>query len=346
MKTLPPFFNRLFILTFLCSLGACRPNFFPAEPADENALRNFDLLWSEFDRYYGLFAVKGIDWDSLNGVYRPQLDEHSTPADLYRVSTALLAHLDDNHVTLFPDQPDLPRWSADLVDGVRPPEAFSASVAHSYLDATHDEGVLVWGHLDGGIGYINLGDHFGNKTAPYAAALDRALEQLSNAPGLVLDLRGCAGGFDPTVQYVAGRFAGDRRLYMTTRKRNGPAHGDFTEPVEWYVEPTGDRQFTKPIVLLTTRFTQSGGETFTLALRALSNVTHAGDTTSGAFSDNPARELWNGWIVTLSVGDFRAADGQSYEGRGLAPEVVLCNRREDVLAGKDAVLEKAVEILQ
>jgi C-terminal processing protease CtpA/Prc len=119
-------------------------------------------------------------------------------------------------------------------------------------------------------------------------------------------------------------------------------HSDFTPPLQWFVEPTGKNQYTKPVVLLTTRKTGSAGETFTLAMREISGVIHMGDTTYGAFSDNPRRELANGWIYSISVGDFRAADGKSYEGTGIAPQRVIKNSREDIEVGKDKILEAAL----
>jgi C-terminal processing protease CtpA/Prc len=132
---------------------------------------------------------------------------------------------------------------------------------------------------------------------------------------------------------------------MTTRFRNGPGHADFTAPFEWYVAPEGKTRYTGPVVLLTNRTTQSAGETFTLAMRQITSVTQVGDSTYGIFSDNPQRELPNGWIFTVSTGDFRAADGRNYEGIGLAPQVLVQNRRAEVEAGQDKALEKAIGLL-
>ena len=76
-------------------------------------------------------------------------------------------------------------------------------------------------------------------------------------------------------------------------------------------------QYTKPVELLTTRWTASAGETFTWAITA--HITQIGDTTSGGFSDVIARELPNGWLYFVSVGDFRNAEGKSEEGTGIVP---------------------------
>jgi C-terminal processing protease CtpA/Prc len=81
-------------------------------------------------------------------------------------------------------------------------------------------------------------------------------------------------------------------------------------------------------------------------MNELENITQMGDYTSGGFSDNIARELPNGWFCFMSIGDYRAADGESYEGIGIKPEIELVNSKEDILSSTDKVLEKAIEILQ
>jgi len=132
---------------------------------------------------------------------------------------------------------------------------------------------------------------------------------------------------------------------MTTKKRNGPAHTDFTNTFEWYVELTTSKPYTKPVIVLTSRFTQSAGETFELALRQFDHVKVLGDTTAGSFSDNPNFELYNGWIFSVSVGDYRAPGGISYEGLGMPPDIYSKTTKQYLLSGKDSTLEKAIEQL-
>lgn len=200
---------------------------------------------------------------------------------------------------------------------------------------------VVYGKLTGNIGYVFFVD-LGQNPGFYEKAMDDALTALADTKGLIVDVRNLGGGLDRSSQYVAGRFAQARQLFMTTRFRNGPKHTDFTAPTEWYVAPTGKHQYTKPVVLLTNRLTQSAGETFALAMNQNTTVTQLGNTTFGIFSNNPKRELPNGWIYSVSSGDFRAADGKSYEGIGVAPTIRVTNTKEDIAAGRDKVLEAAL----
>ncbi|MEQ8705080.1 MAG: hypothetical protein RIC19_14235 [Phaeodactylibacter sp.] len=57
-------------------------------------------------------------------------------------------------------------------------------------------------------------------------------------------------------------------------------------------------------------------------------------------------ELPNGWGYSMSIGEWRAADGRSYEGIGLPPDEVVQNVRADYLNGRDEALERAIELLR
>lgn len=311
-------------------------------------IATFERIWQDFNDHYGLFAVKQIDWDSMYLTLRPQVSETMSDRQLYDVIVAMLSPLQDNHVTLYPaSNPELPRWANDLENGTYHIRDFDwAVVKQNYLQSSREHNPVVRsGYLRPDIGYLYL-EHLDAPRKDYAKPLDAILKEFAtNTRGLVLDLRNCSGGYDPNGQYVAGRFATERHLYMRTRKRNGPARTDFTDPVEWFVEPSGDFQYAKPIVVLTSSTTASAAETMLLALLTRTGITQVGATTSGAFSDNPMFEAGNGWMYTISVGDYRDAGGRSHEGIGLIPDVLNSSTREELQAGKDRALEKAIELL-
>jgi C-terminal processing protease CtpA/Prc len=264
----------------------------------------------------------------------------------FDVASRMLGELDDGHVWLLKPGPGYRRYDSGpaYASGDFKPE-----IARSYLQEVHelpgaDGPAIRYGKLPGNIGYVIFND-LAEQPSWYRKSMEEILRMLGDTQGMVVDARNITGGDDRAAQVVAGHFATERALYMTTRFRNGPRHGDFTAPLAWYVAPKGNNRYTGPVVLLTNRTTQSAGETFTLAMRQISNVTQVGDSTFGIFSDNPQRELPNGWVFTVSTGDFRAADGKNYEGIGLAPQVLVQNREEEVAAGQDKALEKAAKLL-
>lgn len=304
---------------------------------------NFEVLWQEFDQMYGLFAVQNIDWSDLKQKYRAQIKPGMSDNELFDVLSGLLGELNNGHLWLLKPGPDYRRYDSGPA---YPLDEFSVEVVKKYVQeakevSTPDGLKVLYGKLAGNVGYILITD-LGLEPDFYEKAMDDALTALADTKGMVVDVRNNPGGLDRSSQQVAGRFASERKLFMTTRFRNGPKHTDFTVPMEWYVEPSGKSQYTKPVVLLTNRITASAGETFTLAMNQNRNVTHLGDKTYGAFSDNPKRELPNGWIYSVTPGDFRAADGKNYEGIGIAPKMTVVNTKEDIAAGKDKVLEAAI----
>ena len=44
--------------------------------------RNFERLWQIFDKNYGIFLPKRVDWDLLYKVYRPKVTPETTEDDL------------------------------------------------------------------------------------------------------------------------------------------------------------------------------------------------------------------------------------------------------------------------
>lgn len=61
---------------------------------------NFETLWRMFDRNYGSFIPKRIDWDLLYRIYRPKVNSRTNDRDLFEVMSRLLEHLNDNHVKI------------------------------------------------------------------------------------------------------------------------------------------------------------------------------------------------------------------------------------------------------
>ena len=313
---------------------------------ENDPVGNFEALWTEFNEMYGLFEVRGVDWNQVYDQYRPQVDEHSSDAELYDVLVGMLKILDDGHTGLLPVGTDLPTYFGGPASRIDTLQDFDWEILQSnYLPDFQEDGPMRYGFIEPGIGYLNI-LHFGDGERVFSRHTEAALDFLSEANGLIIDIRGEFGGEDIAGKTIASYFTDEERLYMTTRIKNGPGPDDFTEPEEWYLTPASDQPFTKPIILLTHRYTISARETFALAMLTLPQVTTVGDTTSGAFSNSLNRELPNGWAYTMSIGDWRAADGTSYEGRGIPPEIVVQNQRQDVLAGKDEALEKAIELLK
>jgi C-terminal processing protease CtpA/Prc len=332
---------------FLVSLIACDNVFLDGDPKN-SPTANFDYLWNDFDKLYGGFNVKNINWDSLYNVYRPQIDDYSTNEELYNVLTGLLGNLNDNHVFLLPDaETNLESFNSGIVGRLKTFNDFKESTIVDYYlaEVKMESENLSYGKLDDNIGYIHI-NLFDESEKYYESVFDDILDYLEDTDGIIFDIRNHEGGTDQLSVYIAGRFANESKKVFNFRLRNGPSHSDFSE-THWYsVKPEGKTQYTKPVVVLTHRFTISAAETFAMTMATLQNVTLVGDTTSGAFSDYVRRELPNGWGYGVAVGEWRDSENQSFEGIGLPPDIVVLNDSADVANGIDEALETAVKIIR
>lgn len=332
----------------LCLLffTACEKALFKLEYPDTPS-GNFEALWNEFDQLYGLFEARAVDWDSVYTEFRPQISDDMNEAALYAVLVEMLKTLDDSHAALIPVGTDFEQYIGGPGGRIDTVQDFNLEVIkNNYLSDPKEAGYfMMYDWIADSVGYIHIyGFSDGEKQFSEETAI--CLEEFKDAKAIIIDIRGGYGGEDIAGKTIASRFTTEKRLYMTTRVKNGAGKSDFAEKEEWYIEPSGDFQYTKPTFLLTNRQTLSARETFQLAMMVLPQVTTVGDTTAGGFSNQINRELPNGWAYSLSIGDWRTPDGTSYEGRGIPPNILHKNRRADLLEGRDKVLEKALELAQ
>lgn len=306
--------------------------------------KNFEALWKAFDERYSHFGVKNIDWGAVYRVYRPRVTAKTSDDELFDLMAAMLGHLNDNHVGL---RSPARRFGAGILQELKMEDFSLELVRAKYLSGkaqTQREGVFHYGWLTASIAYFHFSG-FGNAQAS-GAAVDAILKEFRNAKALLVDVRGNGGGDDRVGKAIADRFADRKRLYMTVELRHGAKHDAFAAPVEWFVEPGGAAQFTKPVVLLTHRFSVSAAENFALALRTLPHVVQVGDITSGAFADTAPHTLPNGWRFSAPFNLFRDRDGVCWEGVGIPPDYRHTNTKADLEAKRDKVLEFARALIE
>lgn len=306
--------------------------------------KNFQHLWETFDRNYALFNAKKIDWDVLYRLYRPRVTPQTTDDELFDTLASLLAHLNDNHVRISSSA----RAFQSGILGEMKMEDFSLDLVNEkYLSGKVQErmgGVFHYGRLTSSIGYFHFRG-FG-RIEQTRAVIDEIIQEFKDAKAIVVDVRWNGGGDDRVGKLIADRFADTRRLYMKTRIRNGPGHGDFTSWKYWYVEPGGPAQFTKPVILLTHRFSVSAAENFTLAMRVLPHVTVVGDATSGVFADVYGDRLPNGWRFSVPFKEFVDYSGFCWEGIGVPADIRQTNTKADIQQKRDKVLELAIGLIE
>ncbi|UCC49456.1 MAG: tetratricopeptide repeat protein, partial [Gemmatimonadota bacterium] len=309
-----------------------------------------EVLWQTFDRNYGIFGPKRVDWDALYRVYRPQVTPETTDDELFEIMSHLLGHLNDNHVRLVTGERQFRSGILSELGGEGYAEQemrdFSISlVQREYLVSDLEaRGIFRYAWLPDSIGYLRIRG-FSN-VAQSSEAIDHVMRVFQGARAIVVDLRVTPGGDDRVGKAVADRFADTKRLYMKTYERNGPEHDDFAPPKYWYVEPGGPIQFTGPVVVLMNRWAISAAENFALAMRVLPHVTLVGDFTSGVYADVYGDRLPNGWQFSVSFKLFVDYTGFCWEGIGVPPDLRIVNTPDDIAAGRDRVLEFGLDFIR
>ncbi|MEM9788559.1 MAG: S41 family peptidase [Pseudomonadota bacterium] len=317
----------------------------PDEPG--TAQENFDVLWQVMDEHYAFFELHGVDWDARQSL-RPATHAVLSDEDLFSLFQETLAGLDDGHLSISgPDgqvhSPSVPPDWHDERYVVR-----NATFAQfDQLTEIPDTG-LQYGWATPDIGYIHIaGMHVdpGFNTGSIAFARDafsEAATALENAKGIIVDVRYNPGGSDQVALAYAGFFTDTPRpaLSKTIRTASG-----YTEPLNIVLTPQGDMHLDQPVVLLTTKYTGSAAEIFTIAMRELGQVTVMGTNTSGGLSDIGNFRLPNGWELGLSHQRYLSADGTLFEGSGVPPDITMQVELEAARTGQDTQLQAAIGAL-
>jgi carboxyl-terminal processing protease len=187
--------------------------------------------------------------------------------------------------------------------------------------------------LPGNVGYLR----FNLFMLPVLPRVRAAMSELRDARGIVLDLRGNAGGEPAVATAIAGLFHTSRCSLGTTRFREGELHR--------IVHPSAE-PFTGPLVILTDEGTASAAETFAAALQESGRATVAGARSAGGALPSVFEKLPTGARLQYAIGEYRTPKGVVLEGRGVIPDARVALTRRDLLRGRDAALDAAVAVIR
>lgn len=327
------------LLTAAVGLTACHD----MEEYTDDPRGNFEALWSILDEHYCFFDSKNVDWDKVHDTYSRRISDRMTREELFIVCADMLAELRDGHVNLSaPFNTSYYRaWWSDY------PQNFNKRIIEeSYFNFNYRQSSgMMYGFLENNIGYI----YYESFSSPVGEGnLDYALNFLSTANGLIIDVRDNGGGSLTNVETFVARFIDRPTLVGYISHKTGPGHNDFSEPYAITYRPAqeGRVRWAKPIAVLTNRSTFSAANNFASVMKNLPGVTIVGSVTGGGSGVPFSSELPYGWGIRFSACSMLDALGESTEG-GITPSEGCAVDLDpmDALSGRDTILEKAIEIL-
>jgi carboxyl-terminal processing protease len=186
-----------------------------------------------------------------------------------------------------------------------------------------------WETLENNVALIRIRT-FTEFTDEDLAQILRKVRQ-QKAQGIVLDLRDNPGGLLETVVNVASQFLKEGLVLYEINAQG--------QRRDWEVRRGGLATDT-PLVVLVNQFSASGSELLAGAIKAQGRAKIVGTKTFGKGGVNILQTLTDGSGIYFSIARWYLPDGTLLEGNGLEPDV-----RVDEEIGKDAPLEKALEIL-
>ena len=153
--------------------------------------------------------------------------------------------------------------------------------------------------------------------------LDTILSDLAGTDGIIIDIRINTGGSDPLALAIAERFTAERTKAFEKQRY---VKGEWRALEATYLDPHSGITYSNPVVLITGPETGSGAEIFSLAMRALPQVTHIGEPSSGDLSDRYEvffPENWSDWQVTYANERYIDNEGNIFEAIGVLPEIFV-----------------------
>jgi carboxyl-terminal processing protease len=201
--------------------------------------------------------------------------------------------------------------------------------------------------LPDGTAYIRF-DEFQSSTP---RDFREALEQVRNAPGLIVDLRGNGGGTLASMLQIAGYLLPERTRFALDRTRSGKPvssfGGLFKVGLELYAGRKGDQVYSGPVAILVRGRTASAAEIFSAGMQETGRATVFGSQTCGCvLGIIKQRKVKGGGVLEISEMLWLTPKGRKLEGEGVLPDREVRPTIADLQQKRDAPLEEAEKALR
>ena len=209
----------------------------------------------------------------------------------------------------------------DIVDGDRaePRDHEARRLAMRQMGRLDNFGIHRVERLDGNIGYLDVR----RVAVPANAgpAISAAMELVAGTYALIIDLRHNGGGSPEGVVFWCSYLFTEQPTHL-----NDIFHADTGETRQFWALPyvPGTRYVDRPVYVLTSSHTFSGGEDFCYTLQALGRAELIGETTGGGA--HPTRGFPISPAVHIGIPFARSINpitGTNWQGTGVVPDIAV-----------------------
>ena len=294
-----------------------------------------DSLYASMEGYDGIGAYVSTEGELLT-VIEPIEGSPAEAAGL-RAGDEILAIDGEDMTGVLPDvarQKVLGKAGTTVIltilrEGEELPFDVQITRAHIVIPSVESE------MLDGQIAYVSLSTFGDSSAADLRAAIEQLLAQ--NPRGLILDLRNNSGGYMDIAIDVVSLFLADGVVAYEE-------YGDGTRTTH---EVTGNVLTADiPMVVLVNEWSASASEIVTGALQDRDRALVVGAVTFGKGTVQSWVTLSNEQgAVRVTIARWLTPNGNNVHDIGITPDYEVEYTEEEMLAGSDPQLERAIELL-
>ena len=205
-----------------------------------------------------------------------------------------------------------------------------------------------------------------------AHMFDTAIAQLKDSTRLIVDLRGNTGGGIGGLRLMSYLTPGKKEVgYSLTRARKEkgyarerlprfgriPSHkatlfwlalryGFIDKSILVVTEGLGPQKFHGRVVILVNEHTASAGEMVAAFAEENGLATIVGKKTPGRLLSGTTFRVKPGYILGLPVAAYLTWQGNLIEGKGVTPSVSVELSSDQLIAGDDAQMQQALEVVK
>jgi hypothetical protein len=173
--------------------------------------------------------------------------------------------------------------------------------------------------LPGNVGYLDI--RYFHRPAWGGDTVSAGMNFLTHTNALIIDLSKCTGGYPGMIALIASYLFGEEPLHLDSIYWRDE---DITQQY-WTLPYIPGKRFTdKPVYVLISRVTFSGGEEFAYLLKTRQRATLIGDKTDGGAHAGASYRLHPHFEAFIPIGRvINPITGTNWEGCGVTPDIAI-----------------------